>query len=82
MAANRFTQMFSDPASRTPAQPQGVPVGFALCPIFVVQVQGPQQANPLHELYRLAYEQRKQRRGSRSSRSDSSRFGTKRFQRP
>ncbi len=57
MAANRFTQMFSEPASQTPAQPQGVPVGFALCPIFVVQVQGQQQVNPLHELYRLAYEQ-------------------------
>ena len=55
MAANRFTQMFSEPASQTPAQPQSVPVGFALCPIFVVQVQ--QQVNPLQELYRLAYEQ-------------------------
>jgi hypothetical protein len=54
---NRFTQMFSEPSPQTPPQAQGIPVGFALCPIFIIQVQGPQQFNSMQELYRQAYEQ-------------------------
>ncbi len=57
MHANRFTQMFSDPSPQPAVQPQGgVPIGFALCPIFVVQFPQ-QQANAFQELYRQAYEQ-------------------------
>lgn len=56
MPANRFTQMFSDPSPPAAAQPQGVPIGFALCPIFVVQFPA-QQMNAYQELYRQAYEQ-------------------------
>ncbi len=57
MAVNRLTQMFSEPNNAAPAQPQGIPAGFTLCPIFVVQFQGQQQINSLQELYRQAYEQ-------------------------
>lgn len=58
MHANRFTQMFSDEGPETAAQPQrGVPIGFALCPVFVMQFPAQQQVNPFQELYRQAYEQ-------------------------
>ena len=61
MAVNRFAELLSQPAPQTSAQIPSVPVGFAVCPIFVVQLQPAQQPaqqqNPMQELYRAAYEQ-------------------------
>ncbi|MBI2827037.1 MAG: hypothetical protein HYX69_20365 [Planctomycetia bacterium] len=57
MHRNRFSQMFELPAQAPPQA--AVPVGFALCPVFVLQLQPQAQAQPtpIQELYRRAYEQ-------------------------
>lgn len=57
MDRNRFSQMFELPAETPP--PAAVPVGFALCPVFILQFQPQAQAqpSPIQELYRRAYEQ-------------------------
>lgn len=57
MPFNRFADMLSAPAQSTNAPNAGVPVGFALLPVFVVQLHAFQQVNPLQEIYRQAYEQ-------------------------
>lgn len=57
MPVNRFADMLSSSAGTTDALGTGVPVGFALLPVFVVQLHAFQQLNPLQEIYRQAYEQ-------------------------
>jgi hypothetical protein len=52
MAVNRFAEQVREASA---AAAVGVPVGFVLAPVFVVQVQ--QQFNPLQEIYRRAYEE-------------------------
>jgi len=54
MPVNRFADQIRE-ATAAPAA--GIPVGFALVPVFVVQVQQQQQFNPLQEIYRRAYEE-------------------------
>ena len=53
MPVNRF----ADQIREATAAPAGIPVGFALVPVFVLQVQQQQQFNPMQEIYRRAYEE-------------------------
>jgi len=57
MAVNRFAELLSQPAAETNPQIPSVPVGFAACPVFILQFQAVQQQNPMQDLYRAAYEQ-------------------------
>jgi hypothetical protein len=57
MPVNRFADMLSAPATATISPATVVPVGFALLPVFVLQLPAVQQVNPLQEIYRQAYEQ-------------------------
>jgi hypothetical protein len=57
MAVNRFAGMFAEHAVQPAPQANGVPVGFALCPVFIVQFHAVQQVNAIQDLYRQAYEQ-------------------------
>jgi hypothetical protein len=57
MPVNRFSQMFAEPAAPAPSQQVGVPVGFAICPVFIVQLQALQQLSAMQDIYRQAYEQ-------------------------
>lgn len=52
MAVNRFAEQIQE---ATAAAAMGMPVGFVVAPVFVVQVQ--QQFNPMQEIYRRAYEE-------------------------
>ena len=54
MAVNRFAEQIREASV---AAAVGVPVGFAVVPVFVVQVQQQQQFNPMQEIYRRAYEE-------------------------
>ena len=54
MAVNRFAEQIREASV---AAVVGVPVGFAVVPVFVVQVQQQQQFNPMQEIYRRAYEE-------------------------
>jgi len=53
MPVNRFAEQFRE---ADVAAAGGVPVGFVVVPVFVVQVQQ-QQLNPMQEIYRRAYEE-------------------------
>ncbi len=55
MAVNRFAHLLAEP-DKAVQQPASLPVGFALCPIFIVQLQSVTQLG-MQELYRRAYEQ-------------------------
>jgi hypothetical protein len=57
MPVNRLAEMFAAPVPPAAAQQMGVPVGFAVCPIFIVQLQAGQQISAIQDLYRQAYEQ-------------------------
>jgi len=57
MPVNRFAEMFAEPAAPAASQQAAVPVGFALCPVFIVQFQAVQQVSTIQDIYRQAYEQ-------------------------
>ena len=54
MPVNRFAEQIREASV---AAAVGVPVGFVVVPVFVVQVQQQQQLNPMQEIYRRAYEE-------------------------
>ena len=54
MPVNRFAEQIRE---ADVAAAGGVPVGFVVVPVFVVQVQQQQQLNPMQEIYRRAYEE-------------------------
>ncbi|HEY1598057.1 MAG TPA: hypothetical protein VGG64_00545 [Pirellulales bacterium] len=57
MAVNRLAGMFAEHTVQPASQPNVVPVGFVMCPVFIVQIHAVQQVNAIQALYRQAYEQ-------------------------
>jgi|GEM_PF-4352487 len=55
MPVNRF----ADQVREVAAAPVGLPMGFALVPVFFVQA--PQQVSLMQEIYRRAYEDAQQK---------------------
>ncbi len=57
MPVNRFADQIREASA---AAAVGIPIGFALVPVFLVQVQQA-HINPMQEIYRKAYEDAQQK---------------------